>query len=269
MIYGLVSSLSRPSTSHKVLEITPFETPLDALFSPSRVVFTVPIQCCSNLYLQFYGPGANNPYVETVRDYMEGMHMKYEGSRLYHYYEQCRRDLLNDPFREFTNSLAQLMPSSPGSKGRPLPFPWELTVAGRKQVPEPLELSGQFLYPHKKARENFSRLIRVYESIREKGYRPTSTPDGEIQGFFLKNLGDYRFIVQAGMHRSAVLSAMGYTRIRVTFRPNSFRAIDLIDIENWPQVRGGLYEPSVAERFFLRYFKLIQSHKEVSTCLTA
>ncbi len=56
------------------------------------------------------------------------------------------------------------------------------------------------------------------------------------------------------MHRTAVLSALGHERIRATFYGNHPRAIDLADLENWPQVRAGIYEPELAESFFLRYF---------------
>lgn len=257
VIRGLAISLRGPSASDKVLEITPLETPLLAIFSPSIVVFTVPIHRCSNPYFDFYAPAANNTYVETIRDYMDGRHTRYEGSRLYRYYEQCRLNPQNDPFRQFSNTLAKMMPSFHTTNGRLPPFPWDSTVVRPKQVPltpKTQESSGHLLYPHEKASENFTRLVRVYESIREKGYQPNSSPDGEIQGFFLKNRDDYRFIIKAGMHRTAVLSAMGHVRIRVTFLPNSFRVIDIADLELLPQVRGGLYEPEIARKFFMRYF---------------
>jgi hypothetical protein len=248
-------------------EVTVFDSPLESIYSRSEVVFHVPIERCSNLYFQRYGPADRNPYVKTVRDYLTGTHRAYEGSALYHYYERCRSDIRTDPYLEFIGTLAELDPrlSSPLTDGTPLPFPWDPASLKGQESSRPAtsaEPLAHRLYPHDKARENFSRLTTLLESIEEHGYRPSSSPEGEIQGYFLRDRDAYRFIVRAGMHRTAVLSALGRDQIRATFRAGEPRTIDLTDLENWPQVRSGFYEPRIARMFFSRYFSLPEVRTE-------
>jgi hypothetical protein len=258
----------REAAPRPALPVTPFETPLDAVYSMSRVVFEVPICYCQNLYFQSYAQGASNPYVETIRDYSTGIQTVYEGSRLYHYHERCRRDPLANPFEAFIANMAALCPrlAEWRTEGGRFPFPWD----GPTPVPEQTQSGGAKLqgkatriYLHEKAEQNFSRLVSVYESICRHGYQPTSAPDGEIHGFFLKRAGEYRFIVQSGMHRMAVLSALGYKEIRATFRRDSVRLINGADLENWPGVKAGVYEPHVARLFLERYFLAEDSSQTV------
>src|SRR5699024_1394579 len=105
-----------------------------------------------------------------------------------------------------------------------------------------------------KGRFEFSRLIRTWESIQRKGYRPTRHSDGEIRGYFLKRGDDYRFMIRAGFHRAAVLSAMGFEHLRVKFKADFPRVIDWADLENWPLVCQGIVEEEVAERIFEQFF---------------
>ncbi len=251
---------ARATEGSPAADVTPFARPLDAVYSQSRVVFSVPIERCRTPYFLSFLTDGSNPYVETARDYCEGKHTIYEGSCLYHYYERCRTDRRNDAFAAFIIALGEshppfLMRVTEGS--RP-PFPWEPDTPSRERPPRGRPASAgsnaDQEYPHEKARQNFSRLTNLCESIQNRGYLPTSAPDGEIRGFFLKRGDDYRFVVEAGMHRTAVLSALGYDKIRATFHGNHPRAIHLADLADWPQVRTGVYEPELAEKFFLRYF---------------
>jgi hypothetical protein len=238
--------------------ITAFPTPLDAIFSPSIVVFEVPIDSCLNPYFQSYSSQTKNPFVLSARDYLEKNHTRYQGSKLHQYFEQRHLDICNDPWHQFTKTLGPPPVSYKTTERNRAPFPWEMTTPPGKDfstAAKPQKPDGDDPHPHNKGQENYSRLSRICDSIQKNGYHPTSTPDGEIQGFFLKHGRDYRFIVKAGMHRTAVLSAMGQRSLRVTFRPNYFRVIDLNDIEIWPQVRNGVYSRSSAEMFFMHYFE--------------
>jgi hypothetical protein len=94
-----------------------------------------------------------------------------------------------------------------------------------------------------------SRLVRTYESIRERGFRADLF--GHIEGFFLVRGDGYRFIVRSGNHRVAVLKTLGARRIPVRLvggvHPST---IDYDRLNDWSDDRGGLLPRAVAVMLF-------------------
>lgn len=247
------SSVAPPPTS--------FATPTDAIYARTDVVFEVPSAKCHFSYLFPYAPDAWNPFVQTLLEYGDGRRRTYEGSVLARYYERFQPTTTLDLFlgaveqdetlrRCRTNQLtldsyAPLVPWAPrprllrGEKG--------LDATHGSQAYGPVSrLKGQL---------EFSRLVATYDSIRQRGYRPDGTPDGDIRGYFLRHDDDYRFVVRAGFHRMAVLAALGHERIRVKFYPHYPRLIASAALGEWPQVKAGFMEPAVAKSIFLTFFE--------------
>lgn len=104
----------------------------------------------------------------------------------------------------------------------------------------------------------FRKLVRLLESIQQRGYTPDKaarrTADAHIQGYVLRDGGDFRFIVTNGTHRAAVLAFLGYPHLSVTFRDHNRRVIDIRDSADWPLVRNGSLERPAAEWLFRRIF---------------
>lgn len=102
-----------------------------------------------------------------------------------------------------------------------------------------------------KLRTEARRLCEVLDSIRRTGYRRHDRADGDIEAqVFLREDGAWRWQVSRGLHRAAVLAAMGPEPIPVRVKA----LIDRRDAGIWPNVRSGLYTRCGAERYFDRIF---------------
>jgi hypothetical protein len=104
----------------------------------------------------------------------------------------------------------------------------------------------------------YIRLKNLIFLIQKYDYIPSK--DDQICGYKLVNDNDYRFVITAGSHRSAVLKALNKkTHIAVKFddlRVNrNFFEIRIQDIKSWPGVSSGYISKKEAERMFLGFFE--------------
>lgn len=240
--------------------VTPLAIPTDAIYAQSDIVFEVPLAKCTYPYLLSYGPDGWHPFVDTLREYGSGAHTRYEGSVLNRYYEKFQPRTHLDVFFADVDKDEALLRSrlSQFAADRYAPFlPWDLGVIpirGEKGLDASHGIQAYGPVSDAKGRLEYARLTETYRSIRTRGYRVTAAPDAEIRGYFLRGEEDYRFIVDAGLHRMAVLAALGYDPVRVKFYPHHPRTIDLADLGNWPQVKAGVVEAQVARHLFQRFF---------------
>lgn len=250
--------LSVPRVS--VPAATRLNSPLEAVYSQKDVIFEVPVEKCVANYQFSFGPRGWHPFVKTLRQWAGDSSLTYADSLLFRYYEEHRPRRLWDVFFERAGEDDPLHESglkTVCADAYLAPNPWEERLNRiRGEGPFNSSHGVQVHGPVSTAKGEweFLRLVGVYRSIQSKGYRPTSDSDGEIRGYFLRMGGDYRFFVRAGLHRMAALAALDYARVRVKFKANFPRAVDLADIEHWPLVRNGFIEKPVATRIFCRYF---------------
>jgi hypothetical protein len=127
-----------------------------------------------------------------------------------------------------------------GRTGSDLP-PWEIPWYGRRERrPPPGELNlgaehGISFYgpvTEKKQSLEMDRLKRLLHSIKSNGYDPDAY--GDIQGYILRS------------GQEAVLTHLGHAHIPVTFRSTFPRLVDGSQAENWPLVRSGKLDLSLA-----------------------
>jgi len=97
------------------------------------------------------------------------------------------------------------------------------------------------------------RTLRLLRSIEKKGYRSKASTD-PIRGYLLINEDQYRFVVKGGQHRVAVLSALGFDEVDVTWQPNWPRIIIKDHSKWWPHVRDGSIDVHRALDEFDRFF---------------
>lgn len=244
----------------RVPRVTEFGSPLEAVYSQRNLVFEVPVAKCRTNYHVSYEEGGWHPFVQTLRQYLEDPATTYGTSVLRRYYESHRPERMWDVYFPGGDESSR----GEGSKLKDLgtdtyivPNPWDERLA-------PIRGEGRFDASHgvqcygpvskERGQWEFTRLITVLHSIQLRGYRPTADPDGEIRGYFLRFGSDYRFFVRAGFHRMATLAALGRSTVRVRFKSNYPRMVDLKDVDHWPLVKGGLIEKSDAIRISRRYF---------------
>lgn len=236
-----------------------FDDPLEAIYSQSHIVFEVPADRCKYTYQFSYGLRGWHPFVRTLLQYLDEPSLTYERSILCKYYSRYQPKVILDLFlegddrRKFADSRLAREPI----KDHYPCLPWDpkfVPMRGEGGLAVADGLQGFGPVSEEKGEFEFSRLLTTWESILRKGYRPTRDSDGEIRGYFLKRGNDYRFMIRAGFHRAAVLSAMGYDHLRVKFKSDFPRVIDRSDLKNWPLVRQGVVEPEVAEQIFETFF---------------
>lgn len=102
-----------------------------------------------------------------------------------------------------------------------------------------------------------SYLGRLYESIKKKGYRRNSGPDGDIKGDLLTWAGQnghcYVVVVRSGQHRLALLLALEKPSVPVRVANSCPRLIRSEDVLEWENVKAGVYSPEGALKLFYRY----------------
>lgn len=240
--------------------VTGLKSPLEAVYSQKDVVFEVPVEKCVTSYQFSFGPQGWHPFVRTLRQTAEDPSLAYADSVLCQYYEKHRPKRLWDVFFERAGGDDPLIASglkTVRADTHFAPNPWDERLhrlRGEGPFDPSHGVQGHGPVSTEKGEWEFSRLVSVYRSIQSKGYRPTRDSDGEIRGYFLRMGADYRFFVRAGLHRMAALAALDYERVRVKFKTNFPRTVDLGDIDHWPLVRSGFIEKPVATQIFCRYF---------------
>ena len=107
-------------------------------------------------------------------------------------------------------------------------------------------IDREFINRHK-------RMQGVARSIRKQGYRPDRY--GDIQGYFIRLNGEYRFVINGGKHRATVLTSLGFKSIPVRMRPFFPRVIDGERVRDWPLVRSGAMREDFALAVMRRFFE--------------
>jgi len=217
-------------------------------------IFEIALEYCRSLNGFGYGSGGWNHFTAVLEEMLNSPGFRYSGSvleRFYEYYQPANRK--EQLFGAENASLAPL------NRGWTI-LPW---VKTKNRLVNPAEspvlrLGGNPHYgPNSKqfGEQECKKLMTSYTLIKKFGYLPEIYPDGYIQGYFLKDGPDYRFQVNEGQHRMAVLGLLGYKTVKAKFNPEFMPVVDLKNIAQWPQVKSGLYTKELAEKVFRYYFE--------------
>lgn len=106
----------------------------------------------------------------------------------------------------------------------------------------------------------FDRLVRVFQSIRRRGFVRSTAPDGDIGAVALYADGESRYLVSPGHHRVAALAALGHTVAPVRL---SSCVVRRNDVGKWPGVRSGLFSEKIALQVFDRIHAGLQPDAHV------
>jgi len=241
-------------------EITDLDSPDEAVYSRKYIVFEIPVQKCVYPCFLSYDPAGWHHFTKTLEEYAGKESIHYNKSILKNYYERFQATTQYDLYFDFSISKLEML--CPRLLEYPLNIykflqPWDLTqikLAGEKSLSHSHGNQAFGPVSPRKLELEYNRLVKAFHSIRKNGYGPHNGDDGEITGYFLKDSEDYRFMIRSGYHRTAVLSVLGYKKIRATFSKYCNRKISIKDIHNWPQVKNGLFDKKIAEMIFMRYF---------------
>jgi hypothetical protein len=129
--------------------------------------------------------------------------------------------------------------------------PWAGWIDDPLDIPDILtHFSSNGIYMFKIEQE-FVWLERAYYSIREKGYEP-NLADNPIEAIkLISGIGERKFIITDGNHRISSLYSLGKLeplRCRIT------NEVYEEDLQNWHQVKAGLFTRDDARKIFSLYF---------------
>jgi hypothetical protein len=207
--------------------------------------------------------GRGNPFIETLVDFAAGRG-DYESSPLPRFYRDWRPQSAADVL-----GLGDAVPGLAAAPPLGFVMPWaSLTpkqaearwiglieadnrehgagtdaAAGWKSWGPVSDVVGRLEY---------RRLIAVFESIRQGGYRRSDEDNGDIKAAVLCRGDAYAALVTAGHHRAAAAAASGMGTVPVRIDNALVRRED---VRHWPNVRSGLYGEAAALALFDRLFE--------------
>ena len=195
-----------------------------------------------------------DPFTETVKNYLNRSCVSFEGSVLETYFRVWQpknaAELLGLNFDEANEELLSAPPFG-------AVWPWDFDHPERRAQQNNAGDGGwQHCGPvsQDKGRGEFCRYQEVTDSIIKNGYQRNSDfIDGDIAGQVLIRGSEWRILICDGMHRYAVLQALGWSNIPVCLRrwPMLIRREDVL---SWPNVANLVFDVNSATKIFDRLF---------------
>lgn len=244
------------------------QDPLDLLYSNFEGgVAIVPIERCRSHMLGFTANA--NPFIKMLQEYAENK-SDYSGSILERYYNEfCPTSMQavlksNNTYLSKYHPMATVLPWSTSTPEAKLTSSCVDENAHKILSKEAYKLGlsekdnygWQFFGPVSKSLglQEYLRLITVYTSIKNNGYRPEK--HGNINGYFLISDNDWVWVNFGGKHRFASLVALKFKNIQVALKSKSCELlIRRTDVDYWPNVKNGLFSKPDALNIFDQILK--------------
>ncbi len=247
-----------------------FENSVQALYETDLAEcarFRVHLRWCVDAIGYSFAPDAQgsnrHPYVGALLERAAQTGLAYAGSALRTHYAAFQPALARDLFPEARDSALGAMPANTHFVPWLTDDPDERVRKTRRALANEFPGVGMPNNPlfgplsDQQGEVEYDRIYRVFTSIRECGYRPPKHRKDDIQGLALRRGDEMRFLVTAGKHRVAALSALAHLGEVDPEIPARFRRpliIDIRDIREWPQVRRGGWRTDAAARYMERLF---------------
>ncbi len=237
------------------------------------VLLKIPLKHCLTFGLTAFVPtekGAS-PFVHTLKQYQTSKLNCYEGSLLEAFYTKYQPKTAGELFDldgQCNNVLNELPPSGASLPWQPY-HPSELVKVRRSQIyKDNIEHGAKLDADHGdpfygpvstlKGKLEFTRLIRTFESIRERGFLVDQKGTNNIRVVSLYNGNQWRAMVSgSGQHRLAALAVLGFKTAIVQIEYTQGLARSILrreDCLHWPLVQKGLMTEAEAHKTFDRMF---------------
>lgn len=242
--------------------------PLEAYYitqGGGQAAFNVPLDKCINRSGFRFGPVGWHPFVETLKHHGAGHTERYVGSLLEAYYSKWKPGNAAEALIFCAGDQDWEMLKQPATAPvlpwqRATPDQWSLKInnyirnENRENGAPYLTIKGGFNHygpvSVEKGELEFQRLVRVYRSLKEKGY---DRRNGDLKVSILRRGTEYMYLLQHGHHRAAAAVALGYKELPATFGLPPL--VTLADVDYWPQVRRGVWPRETAVHYFDHLFE--------------
>lgn len=258
---GLRLERTRPSRQDiEQAEAAPPPVPIEEVddleFRATRWHYTVPVEKMVGRPIFGYGPKSWHPLKAACEELIADIDAPYQGSILQRFYATFQPTTVAEAHHlEDAGPLETLSVLSlfePWSRPRP---PYDDPFS--PQTPSGTPVFGPLT--DEAGEVEWQRLRRSVVSVRDYGYQPRLFAQGRINVTVLRSRGEERYLVMHGLHRTAVLSAMGLERIEVGIDHRNPWVIDENQVDRWPYVRSGFVTKDLAVRNLRRYFVTSES----------
>ena len=230
-----------------------------------RCVVDVPLADCREDLGFCYSRETLQPYVRTVRAYLEGRVATFEDSPLMEFYDNFQPKNVWEFFDLPGNASSELLQFPPMARI----LPWEARSLQKKLKYRIVATrhenrcrgadlgiehgAGAGPVTAEKGALEFQALARLAEDIQKRGYIRSDGHDGDITAVPLIDIRrGVRFLVRGGKHRIAVLTALGFEH--VALRTRFVRAPRVEEADHWPHVKDRLFTREQAVFLFKRIF---------------
>lgn len=272
--YGF--DIVRLRTNEKIYDLTSTVfNPYALLYRTTNidsVLYDLPLADARDPFFQLYSKPSGHPYIQAVEQALKSSNMKTSiGNVLRSFYNQMQpanaAEFLG--IEQFNNAtLSNLKPSE-------FVWPWEATTISQKARNTGAQrrpVNGS-KYGYRDLNRNHGwkhagpvteelilnecrRISALLIIIRDTGYSRHDRKDGDVVASILEHRsGRSRWSISSGMHRAAIASALGYSKIPVRIRG----IIRQSDVSVWPNVMNGLYSEAEAEEVFLNLYRAFRT----------
>jgi hypothetical protein len=260
----------RTTSSPKALPPT-FDSYEEAMYyqrGGKPATFPCPVGSCVDVNGLNFNPRGWHPFTAALEEMLMGRSSAYAGSVLERFYSTWRpanaRDALIDAaaappkFAEFPPHMIYLFPWSSRTAEEAEQAVRTNMYNDNIQHGHP-ELNGGDTLPLKHhgpvppamGEFEYGRLRKLLDSIATHGYSPDK--GGAVRVLALRRGDDMRFLsFGGGLHRTAVMRALGQDRVPATLQQPWI--LDADEIGKWPQVRGGDWDLRSARAYIDHLF---------------
>lgn len=226
--------------------------------------FSIPIELVRTSYNFSYLNDPRNPFLFALACYRDAGTQTDSVERLFRHTESLRLRTAADVAGYDDNAPRDLLelsinPAYVPFRVMPSPMPWSLerhlSSFDRTLVAQETRKDS---HGRERARSQISRVGRVYESIRDKGFNEPQLQTEVHKRFIcvaqLRHGDQLRFIVLSGQHRVAALAALDYDEVPVILSPFFAPIVDRSFVEQWAIVRHGTLSRASALALFDAFF---------------
>jgi hypothetical protein len=222
-----------------------------ALYSDTHdPTILVDLSSATSSYFYTFGPAGWSPFQGAASVLLRDGSKQHVRDYLAAFYDRFRPRNLAEACFGPSADLAPLSALTPFDSFKP----WRRSI---KKISGHDGIGNQNFGPVAPARldAETNRVVDTYRSLERHGYEPEAYYDGFIRGYALTDGARLVFLVTSGVHRAAILSAMGATQVAARFNPRMPRAIDRASLPLWPHVRSGFCPGAAASEIFDRHIQ--------------
>ena len=223
----------------------------DALYQYSRdPVVLIDIAAATNAYFYTFGPRGWSPFQGAASVLLGGGSREDVRSYLSAFYSRFQPRNLAEASFGMDVELPPLSALTPFESFKP----WRDSI---RRISGHDGSGNQNFGPvsAKRLEVETDRIVETFRSVQRHGYRPEAFVDGFIRGYALADGTKLAFVITSGVHRAAVLSALGDSEVRAKFNPRMPRVIEKGSLPLWPHIRSGFCSPEAASEIFDRHIE--------------